>query len=212
MDCHDLIDVSCRGRGLYCDADSPAIGGRSAGNSNVTAQTHQYPRAESVGDAGRGPIGHEGLGGRSEVENDAFRDPHRSCPRIEVNVPVPDDGAKDLRRERRLVPDLIEITVIAEGRHGIADGRVDGSVGPLRDINGHFKGFEEQWGDGDRRTGERVKAFELRVRAKATAGEVDGCDLVTQKRFCGIQAGRIDDSDGGRCADGSKGALHQLWV
>ena len=63
MDRHYLIDVRRRGRGLHGDTDSPAPGGGRAGDSNVTAQTHQYARTELVGDAGGGTIGHKCLGG-----------------------------------------------------------------------------------------------------------------------------------------------------
>ena len=63
---------------------------------------------------------------------------------IKVYVSVSDDWAKKPRQNRRLVHDFVEIAVVADGRHGVTDGRVNGPIGLCRDLNGHLDGFEEQ--------------------------------------------------------------------
>ncbi len=149
-DRHHLINVTAPAPTIPPLCRWPSHPGRRTGDGDVTAHAHQGPRCRvraAMRAADRSAD--KCLRRRSEVEADPLGDPNLPCPRIEVNMPVPDDRAERPRRKRRSIPDLIEIAVVAECRHGIADGRVNGPMGPLRDVDGHLKSLEEQWGDRD---------------------------------------------------------------
>ena len=206
---NDLIRFPLLRRGLHCNADGPATRRRRARDGDIAADTHENACIELVGNTGGRPIGHECLGRRSEVEASSPRNPNRPSPRVKVDMSVPDDWAEDVRGKPGLIPDLVEIAVVAEGRHGIAYSWVNGPMGPISDGDGYFESLEEQrrHADGCART--RMKVFKFGVWAKATARQVDGLNLVAQKRFRRSYTVGCPHNDGGRRPDGSKGPLSQ---
>ena len=121
--------------------------------------------------------------------------------------PYPTTGPRTSEGSEGWSFDLIEITVITEGRHGIAHGRVYGPTGLFCNSDGHLKGLEEE---GDTVTGvppRAVKVIKLRVRAKAAAGQVDGFDLFAQSDSAASRLVGNEHNDRGRRADASKGTL-----
>jgi hypothetical protein len=162
-----------------------------------------------IGKAVDGAIGHQCLGRRSQVEANSSRDPNRPGPGVKVDVSVPDDRPEGIRERQWLIPDLVKITVVAEGRHRVAHGRVNGSMGSLGNGNGDLEGFEEQRGNPDGAARTRVHVLEFGVGTEAAARQIDGRDLLAEKSFCAVDLSGVEDHDRGRRADGPKGALGQ---
>ena len=120
-------------------------------------------------------------------------------------MPEADDRPQCGGRDRWTIADLVEITVIAEGGHRVANRRVDGAVCPFSHCDRNLDGLEEQRGDHDGPTRLAVERFDLRVGPEPATRTVDGRDLVFQDRQGqrGVCLLRHDDR-GGR-ADAPEG-------
>ena len=97
-DGHHLVDLArpgstTRGR---CRSAHPPVGGGPATATSPPRLT-SAPRTDAAGDAGRGPVGGQCLGGRAEVETDTARDADGAVARIELHVLVARDRAQRLR-------------------------------------------------------------------------------------------------------------------
>jgi len=87
----------------------------------------------------------------------------------------------EVRQVERTRLDQVEVTVVAEHRHGTADRRVDRTLGPVGHRVGDVERLEEQRRDRDGATFVGVEVRQLRVGTEATAGPVDCRDLIAQK-------------------------------
>ena len=179
-DRHDLVDQAGRRRRLPGDTDSPAARGGPPGHGDVAAEAHEHSAPDLVGDVGGGPVGRQGLRRRAQVESDATRNPHGASAGVELHVPVARHGAERLRRCGRSCLDLVEVSVVAERRDGIADGRVDRPAGPLGRGEGHVERLEEKLSHLDGTSHVGVQHLELRVLAKAAAGQIEGFEVGCQ--------------------------------
>jgi hypothetical protein len=173
-----------------------------SGHRHITAQVHQDTTVEEAGDAMRGPVGREGLGGGTEVDMDAGGDAHRAGLGVEPDLPPTGSrlrwvvGCEDASRE------LVEVTVVSE----LDDGRPDRRVDDARRLYGHdachFEDVEEQSTDLDRSspTGD-LGPPELRVGAETGAGIVKGTKVLGQQRHGSVNPLVDSDRDGHSGAD-----------
>ena len=104
--------------------------------------------------------------------------------------PYPTTGPRTLEGSEGRSSTSIEITVVAEGRHGIADRWINGTICLFGDGDGDLESLEEKWRDGDRCTRTRMKVGEFRVRTKAAARQIDRFDLVRARAIPQIRPGR----------------------
>ena len=72
------------------------------------------------------------------------RNPGRPPMAIEVEVPEPGDRAEDRAICRATRLDPVEVAVVAERLHGVANGRIDSAVGPLGHRVGDVESLEEK--------------------------------------------------------------------
>ena len=181
------------GARVVSDPDVPAAGGRRAGHPDVPAQVHQDAAAGLRRDALRGAVRGQGLGGGTEIEHHAVRDPGGLPQRIEVHgLPARggchgDPGRPGAPADLRIVP------VVAEPDQGLAAGRVHVAVrgpgGGQRD----GQGLGEQRADRDRAAGGPVEPGQLGIGPEPGAGGVDGGQLGGQHGRGGVAGARIGD-------------------
>ena len=125
-----------------------------------------------------GTVGEERLGRRSEVEANALGNLPFSVW-VEVDMSEADNRVEFGQAERTRL-DLFEVAVVAKRLHGVANSRIDGAMGPLGHRDGNVESLEEQRRHPDGRPA--CEGTQVRVGAKAAAGQVDGFHLGAQKR------------------------------
>ena len=130
--------------------DAPPAGGRVAGGRDVAAEADEHSTAaDGPSRRIRGEVGGERLAGRTEVELDARAKPDRSVRSIEADgAPAGDRLEADLERFA-LGRDPTEVVVVAERAQRGAYGRVDGTVGGERSVQGRADRPREERPDPD---------------------------------------------------------------
>ena len=181
-DGHHLVDCGQRRGTLGGDADGPAAPGGGAGHGDVPSQVDQHADTEGLGQAGRGPIGGEGLGRSPEIDVDADRDGHGAGFGVELDPP-PAGGRTGIEPTGPVsAADLVEVPVVAQLDQRRTDGRVDDARRLGSHAARHLEGFEQERADGDRTPGAvSLHLPELGVGAEPAAGIVDGTELVGQE-------------------------------
>ena len=170
------------------DLDQPAPAGRLPGDREIAAKVDQHPTSNRVVSAARGAVGRERLGGRPEVELDAWRKLDASRPLIQSHrPPSPDDGCAHAYGLIGCLRDRREVAVVADRPKRSADRRVEDAVRRLGGTERHGDRLDEQPAGANGTALRAVESRELRVRPKPAAGEVDRRELLLEDTAGSIQ-------------------------
>ena len=179
----------------------PSAGG-GTGDGHVAADADKNTRLQACGDAGCGPIGSQGFGGRTQVETHTARDPHGATARVELHVLIPGHTPQGPGRGRRTGSDLVQVGVVTERLHGVADSGIDSTTRPLGRLASDRECGEQQLTHDHGPARLSVHRLQLRVVPEPAAGKVESGELGREQTLGGAAVGGLLDDDGGGGSDG----------